>query len=51
MMKRLVKIAALAVTALVALGATAYATTGVEPDSPMGVVGAAICSVIHSILH
>jgi hypothetical protein len=50
-MRRTAKITVLAAGALLALGATAYATTGADPGSPIGIVGNAVCSFIHSILH
>jgi len=50
MVRRTLKIGAFAVGALFALGATAYATTGADPDSPIGIVGSAFCSVIHAII-
>jgi hypothetical protein len=50
-MRRKATITALATGVLLALGATAYATTGADPDSPLGIVGSAVCSFIHSMLH
>ena len=51
MIRRTVKIAVLSVGALVALGATAYATTGADPDSPIGIVGSVFCGFINSVFH
>ena len=49
MFRRPVKIGVLAVGALGALGATAYATTLADPDSTLGVVSSTFCSIVHSI--